>query len=280
MGKPMTRASLSEMTLDELRQVIREEFQAVVNETIEPRLSKMEKQMQELTQVRSAVSALEQPLSFTCDRIDDLYKVSLPTLIIRLEDVTSALAMRGIEKDVHGRKWALTIQGLKGAAGENESATRRSCIELAKDKLGIEQAAAGDFSACHRLKQEANAAIHVRFVDLDKRNLWLQRARRLQNHPEVKVSLSPDLPPVVRPLRSELLKRRAQLPAAVKAKSSIKYLRAWPFVELAVQGRDKVNHDIPQKSVVYNYLSMVPFPGLKEPTDTPLLGAQGPTPTA
>ena len=51
--------------------------------------------------------------TFANKRIDDLYNTSLPNLAADVERVSTALVVQTLDIDVHHRKWALTLQGLK-----------------------------------------------------------------------------------------------------------------------------------------------------------------------
>ena len=51
----------------------------------------------------------------------------------------------------------------------------------------------------------------VRFTDLKQRNAWLSGAKHLKNHSD-KISISQDLLPVLRALKTELLGQRKDLP--------------------------------------------------------------------
>lgn len=82
------------------------------------------------------------------------------------------------------------------------------------------------------------------------------------------VSISPDLPPVLRPLKSELLQKRRQLPAAQKARSSVRYLRAWPYVQLRVEGRPPVDPDTSFNGVLGKVLGVPARLECPEPTDS------------
>ena len=84
-----------------------------------------------------------------------------------------------LDIDMHRRKWSLTIQGLKGAADEDEDTTRQACVNLAKQHLKITDASVFDFSSCHRLANKENAGIIIRFKDfatsitaVDKKIAW------------------------------------------------------------------------------------------------------------
>ena len=114
--------------------------------------------------------------------------------------------------EVHSRKWNLIIQGVKGPANENESATRKATIDLAKSHLRVVNAADSQIAACHRLNNKENAPIIVKFCDLSERNRWLDGAKNLKNQID-RISLNPDLPPTIRNLKTELLKMKKELPA-------------------------------------------------------------------
>ena len=177
----------------------------------------------------------------TTKRIDDIYAVSLPAINEHIAHLTSALTQRLLDLDVHRRKWSLTVQGLKGIAGESEATTRDKCVELARSKLKIADADTADYAACHRLNRSPNAGIIMRFVDLAQRNKWLDGARNLKDDPANKdISISPDLPNALRPLKTELLNKRKALPPAQKANSSLRYLRAWPYMELRIQNEPTI----------------------------------------
>ena len=115
--------------------------------------------------------------------------------------------MQTLDLYMHWHKWGLTIQGLKGLDEEKECDTLEACVTLAKDHLQIPNAAVTDFSACDRLSTKANAGIILWFRDLQQRNQWLENAKNLKNHQD-RIGISPDLPPVLRPLKTELFKKR------------------------------------------------------------------------
>ena len=121
----------------------------------------------------------------------------------------------------------------QGPADEDETNTRRACVDVAKSHMGIPDASAFDFSACHRLSRKENAGIIVRFKDLQQRNEWLANAKSLKSHTD-KVSIAADLPPVLRPLKKELLQKRKDHPAEQKRGSIVRNLKQWPYVELKI----------------------------------------------
>ena len=188
-----------------------------------------------------------------------LLKVTIPALAKHFEDVTSALVMRQLDQDVHRRKWSLTIQGLPGEAKEDEGDTRRACIDFAKAHLGLTDASERDFAACHRLNQRNDAGIIARFTDLQHRDRWLLGARSLKNS-DRRISISPDLPPVVRPLKKELLEKRRALPPEVKSKAHIRYLRQWPYVELSMgKDKDPIRPSSEPRTIVQSFLWATPL---------------------
>ena len=92
------------------------------------------------------------------------------------------------------------------------------------------------FGACHRLSRKKNAGIIIRFLDLSEHDRWLAATKHLK-HVTKKISLSPDLPPVIRPLKDELMQARSELAPELKRKSKMRYTPQWPFVYLHIDGQ-------------------------------------------
>ena len=130
--------------------------------------------------------------------------------------------MQNLDMDVHRRKWALNIQGVKGAAGETEDDTRKTCVDLARDHLGIRDAKPEAFRPVTALSQQPDAAIIIRFRDLMQRNRWLTGARRLKGK-DLPISISPDLPPKLRQLKRDILDQRRKLSDADKRNAHVRY---------------------------------------------------------
>ena len=110
-------------------------------------------------------------------------------------------------------------------------------------------------AACHRLNQQSDAAIYVAFVDLEDRNKWLSSARNLKQQ-DGKVSLTLDLPPVIRPLKNELMTVRRALPSDIKQKSCIKYLKSYPYLQLQVPGRNPIYPKTAKETIAERFLEM------------------------
>lgn len=267
MAPPRSSQTLSSMTVSDLRNIIREEINNAIKSQVEKRLDSLEESIKQMTEIRSTVSAMEDSLNFTSSRLDDLHKVTLPALAKHVESISTALVFQTLDLDVHRRKWSLTIQGLTGNAGEPEDATRRACVNLAQEHLGVTNAKDDDLAACHRLKQEANAGVIIRFRDLQDRNRWLDGARNLKGG-GLRISIGPDLPPVLRQLKTELLNIRKSLPKEQKSRSNIRYLAQWPYVELTTAGNSKrVRPSITKEAIAESVLKVKPFLTLTEPTD-------------
>ena len=73
----------------------------------------MKQQLAMLTDLQAQMTGLKSSLQFANKRIDDLYNTSLPTLAADVERVSTALAVQSLDIDVHHRKWALSLLGLK-----------------------------------------------------------------------------------------------------------------------------------------------------------------------
>ena len=52
-----------------------------------------------------------------------------------------------------------------------------------------------------------------------------------------KISLSPDLPPVLRPMKDALMLKRSKFSKELKEKSKVRYMPHWPYVELRMEGK-------------------------------------------
>ena len=115
--------------------------------------------------------------------------------------------------------------------------------------IGVDDADPRDITACHRLKQSENSGVIIRLCDLSQRNRWLAGARNLQRHPG-KISVSPDLLPVLRSLKNDLLVKRKGLPPADTAQSRINYISRWPYVTLAVAGKPLQQAEVSIDSIV------------------------------
>ena len=75
---------------------------------------------------------------------------------------------------------------------------------------------------------------------------------------EDKISVMPDLPPVLRPLKKDLLAVKRDLPVDLRKKARIKYLKKWPYLQLTVPGRDPAYPKQTAKEVVADYLEHDP----------------------
>ena len=189
---------------NELKETIRSEIKTVLRAELDERLAQIESRLAQLATLHTKLQDMEDALNFHCKMVDDIRNTDLPALASHLEKVASGLALQTLNLDVHSRKWSLTIQGIKGEADEDEATTRQACADLARSHLKITDATGDNFSACHRLNRKKDAGIIIRFKDLSRRNRRLDEAKNLRTHPD-KISISPDLPPVIRPLKSELL---------------------------------------------------------------------------
>ena len=248
---------------NELKETIRSEIKTVLRAE---RFAQIESRLAQLATLHTKLQDMEYALNFHCKMVDDIRNTDLPALASHLEKVASGLALQTLNLDVHSRKWSLTIQGIKGEADEDEATTRHACADLARSHLKITDATGDDFSACHRLNRKKEVGIIIRFKDLSRRNRWLDEAKNLRTHPD-KISISPALPPVIRPLKSELLQARKNLPADQKRRSFIKYLRQWPYVELSVPNSQPIRPSSAIESAVTEILGFNPLCTIKPNTD-------------
>ena len=216
---------------------------------------KIDEAMGQLTTLSGKVEDLESAAQAVDNRMETVVKEALPSITTHIESISSVLAMRHLELEVHRRKWALIIHGLEGSANETEDDTRAACLAMAKNCLRVPNADQTRVSACHRLGQNENSGIILRFTDLSERNQWLQGAQNLKGK-DIKVS--PDLPPILRQLKTDILKQRKELPLPVRKKSSVRYLKQWPFVKLAIKDGQDLFPRIPKTVIVKDFLGLSP----------------------
>lgn len=252
---PDSSRKLKDLTVEDLRGIVREEVMSAV-QRLEERVSKVESQLGTVQELGQKVPDIEAAVQDMSDKLEDLKRDLMPKLSAHTENIAAALTLRQLDLEVHRRKWNLTVHGLPGVAGEDEETTRKACVNLAKTHLRIEEAKVSDFAACHRLSRAQNAGVILRFVDLSMRNRWLSGARNLKGHPG-NVSISQDLPPVLRPLKTELLNKRKDLPIDQKTRTSVRFLPQWPYVEMVTSGGGpRVQPSITKKTIIDSALEL------------------------
>ena len=226
-------------TLKAFEEIVERQFEnkfAKLHKAINNTNDKIDEALSKITRMQLTVTALETAAQDMDVRVETIETASLPALATHIASVTTNLATYVLDQDVHRRKWSLIIHGIKDAEREDELTTRQKCIALAAETLRVPNAVNTQLSACHRLSKKANAGIILRFVDLSQRNIWLTNARNLKNSKE-HISISPDLPPLIRPLKMDLLQQRKELPPDVRVKSHVQYFSSWPYVKLNVPGQ-------------------------------------------
>ena len=227
---PPVPAGIDKRLAEYFTSVVRYEMQSIKDSVVENNglLKNIEKDIRDLKLSLEDCSA----------RVDTIVTSFLPSISSRIKDVATSLAERSLDIDVHDRKWHLIINGLEGTAGETEDVTRQKCVKLARD-IGVQNAEFSRFSACHRLRHNVpNATTIIRFTDLAERENWLSKAKNLPAI-DTSLSFSPDLPPVLRHCKNELLKLRRDLPSSEKRNTRIKYLAHFPYIELVYKDRVK-----------------------------------------
>ena len=274
MGRPQNQ-ELKETILQELLTQVTKTIKSEVREAINNELTELKQDIQSIKDdlkkigdLKVRVDEIEKSIQHHSEKVDDVCDRILPTMVSHIEKVTTCLALQSLDLDTHRRKWNLTLHGLSGDAGEKEDKTREKVIALATGTLGITDAVPEQLAACHRLKKDANASIVLRFVDLNTRNKWVNAANKLQNH-DTQLSLIPDIPPVLRPLRKQLLKIRKDLPTAHQRKrATIRYKQHWPYVELLMPDQEPIAPSIDKKQIVESVLGFSPCLNLKRASDS------------
>ena len=232
---PKTRGSLDADTLEQLRSISREELKEQISRSIDPLIKDVNIVVSKLDNIEKSINDLNVFKSSTDLALQnqELRIAELQHCVNKLADyvvnVASELSSYMLDLDNHSRKWSLIIQGIEGPAHEAEAATRKKCVDLAT-KMGVtsDHVKKTNLAACHRLSQSANAGIIIRFCDLRDRDAWLNKARNLSKSD--KISLAPDLPPKLRPLKTDLLNQGKDLPEEAKKSAKLKHLKSCPYI--------------------------------------------------
>ena len=154
----------------------------------------------------------------------------------------------------------------RGPAAEKEASTRAACTKFASETLKIEDADAISLAACHRLSRKKDAGIIVRFNDLADRDKWMAGTQNLKGL-DKRYSVCPDLPPVLRKLKDELMLERKQLSPELKNKARVRYVQKWPFVELRIEGRPTQRPKIPKTAITESVIGFDPLFKVLESTE-------------
>ena len=223
------------LTIDDIKKALKEENDTNIKKLNEIQTS-ISKLAERITQVEKTQDELKQSVTFNDARIEDIENTTIPAISEKVDSTTEAIALNLLEEKVHKRKWGIIIQGLPGKPKESEVETREKVLQFATDTLKVPAPFTPNFhrlAACHRLNQKDNAAILVLFTDLSEKSAWLDSGRNIPS--TAKISVSPDLPPAVRPMKDDILKQRKELRGAGR-KATVKYKHEWPFVLLKVEG--------------------------------------------
>ena len=196
----------------------------------------------EVTQLKTSVEACH-------DSYAELSSKTLPDLSEHVASVFEHLTSYVLSIDAHRRKFNVILHGVKGELKELEDTTRKNTINFAQTHLGLSKFDAENttMSACHRLSNKKDSGIILRFGDLSHRDKWLAGTRKLKDTAgNQKISVSTDLPPVIRPLKDELMLKRSKMDPELKLKTKLRYLPQFPFVELRAEGQNPIR---PTKSL-------------------------------
>ena len=249
-----TSSGIDQNILQAIRAAVHSEVSSAFESHVASLHRKLDQALGELADIRTTVSHIENGLQDCSSRVDTIHQDFLPRIDKQINDIATALCFRQIDMDQHSRKWSLIVQGVKGAAHEPQETTRKACLTMARDSLKIQDAEKTPLAACHRLRQTEDAPVIIRFVDLADRDKWLSNAKLLRHCPD-KISISPDISPVLRPLRNEIMDTRRKLPNDLKQKSSVKYLQSWPYMELRVNGTRHSDPAIKKCDIAQKYLN-------------------------
>ena len=251
-SQPSTMADVDPKILDAIRKCVREETAELKADIklLKGKLDSIDKLSQSITTLTTTITAVENGLQFASQRLDHMGEKIIPAVNRHMSSLSQRLLHETLKMDAHRRKWNIVLHGINGPAAEDETATRKAVKDFAQSALKLSPDDINDsiFSACHRLSQKENAGIIIRFVDLTYRDKWLAGAKNIQTYiselrppnPDKKISMAIDLPPNLRPLKDNLMKKRKELPLEKRRRSKLRYLANWPFVELRVEGESPI----------------------------------------
>ena len=214
-----------------------------------------------VTSLETKVGSLETSLDSYSESLTTLKTETLPELSDYVASVHDNLADYVLSIDAHRRKWNVVFHGIKGDMKEEETETRRKTKEFAQNflKLSKEDAENTSMSACHRLSNKKDAGVIVRFTDLSQRDQWLAGTKNLKDTAGTqKISVAIDLPPVIRPLKDELMMKRSKMERALKLRTKLKYLTKFPYVELRAEGAAPIRPSTQLREVTKTVLGMDP----------------------
>ena len=253
--------NLNPLIIDAIKDAVKSAIKEEIKETLE----ELKKVREDIQAINTRIDAIDQGLNFASKRLDSVIGTMLPALSDHMAKLSQGLVKQNLELETHRRKWNLILHGIKGGAGEDPKVTRAACVTFAKDVLGVTDASDARLAACHRLFRKTDAGIIIRFFDLKDRDAWLSSAGKLKHHP-TKVTLCPDLPPSIRPLKDALMLQRKNLSAELKNEARIRYTPHFPFVELKVKD---VTHkpDTPFSAIAAQILGCDPYFRIVEPTE-------------
>lgn len=244
-------------------------IQKAVSETIaielEKRLLPIQQTLNEIKELRlrldgtvNKVDSIEKSVEDCSARMEHTLTTIIPALAEHVSKIAASLAWQTLDIDLHRRKWSLILQGISNLPNESEEDTRKAALDFAKEKLKVANTDATHLSACHRLSRDANSAIIVRFTDLADRERWLAGCRNLKGT-QSKVSVSPDIPPVLRPIKKDLMLYRSTLPDEEKRRSHIRYTREWPYMELAMPNSKTYRTTVNKSDTLERILKLNPL---------------------
>ena len=175
-------------------------------------------------------------------RVDEVVQKTIPTVVDHVAQVQEAHVLKSLDTDVWLRKVNVMVFGIPGDAGEEREETEAKVLDFAKLQLGVDTEPAA-VAAVHRLSRtDKDAGIIIRFVRFSEAEKWCTAAARngqkLKDAQPKRISVVQDVPPVLREIRSELLRKRAtMLRDNPGVKISLRHVPQWPYLQLVSQER-------------------------------------------
>ena len=245
-----------------VNRAVQSAVQSAVDAAMSKWLSRIETLENELTLLKQENSNLKASLD-SAKAITEVQSMDLESIQERntesqklISKLATTTAIQSINADMYSRKWNLIIHGLNGPKGESEANTEAKVRSMGTSLLKLTTVATAPFAACHRLSQRENAGIIVKFVNLTDRNAWLAQAKELRNAP-TPISISTDLPPILKPLKSAILNHRKSLEPSARKKSKVRYSKSWPYITLELPNGHHHKPEITLSDIVKKFFSPI-----------------------
>lgn len=239
---------VDELTIDETEIQDKERRRETLQEELQRKAE--EEEATPLT-VANMKKAMEEVLVAKMEGRLETFEKNITEKQEKLSSVCHEIALRQLDADMHNRKWNVILTGVKGKAKETSAETREIVIKLFRNTLNIELTSAA-FAALHRLNFKVqDSAIILRLHDLQTKYDIFAQVHKLPKE----IHITQDIPPTLRPLRSEVLDIRNKTTKYQKKDMKVRYLQSWPYIVVKVDEKKIIEPKTTAIEIVEKYLT-------------------------